>query len=121
MPYTFTVITNTTGATFAAPGFNSHTFFSAGAGTVAVSVIDHNGCSGQMTINISEPALLDPGRIVADQVICFGSDPVRLDESITTGRRSGCLQFQWQYSANAAGPFMNIAMATSNYLHTVLL
>jgi hypothetical protein len=34
MPYTFHVITNTTGATFAAPGFNSQTFFNAGAGII---------------------------------------------------------------------------------------
>ena len=65
MPYTFLVVSNTTGGTVAAPGFNSQTFFSAGAGSITVSVVDHNGCSAQMTINVIQPALLDPGRIAA--------------------------------------------------------
>ncbi len=61
MPYSFLVNSNTTGGTVAAPGFNSLTFFSAGAGSINVSVVDLNGCSAQATINIVQPALLDPG------------------------------------------------------------
>jgi len=114
MPYTFLVVSNTTGGTVTAPGFNSQTFFNAGAGTVIVSVVDYNGCSAQMTINVVQPAVLDPGSIAADQVVCFGDSPATLIESLAPTGGPGTYIYQWQYSANAAGPFMNIAMATSN-------
>ena len=113
MPYTFLLISNTTGGTVAAPGFNSLTFYNAGAGSITVSVVDYNGCSAQMTINVSQPALLAPGSIAASQVICFGDNPATLTESLAPSGGPGAYVYQWQYSANAAGPFMNIAMATS--------
>ncbi len=114
MPYSFNVVSNTTGGTVAAPGFNSLTFFSAGAGSITVSVVDLNGCSAQATINVVQPALLDPGRISADQVICFGGNPATLDESIPPTGGPGAYIYQWQSAANAAGPFFNIATATSD-------
>ena len=114
MPYTFLVVSNTTGGTVAAPGFNSQTFFVAGAGSITVSVVDYNGCSAQMTINVIQPPLLDPGSIAASQVVCFGDNPATLTESLVPSGGPGAYIYQWQYSANPAGPFMNIAMATSN-------
>ena len=91
MPYTFTVVTNTAGATISFPGFNSQTFFGAGAGTVTVSVTDQNGCFAQGTILITQPALLTPGTIAANQVICSGTNPAQLTETVACNRRSGCL------------------------------
>jgi hypothetical protein len=87
--------------------------FSAGAGSITVSVVDLNGCSAQATINVVQPALLDPGRISADQIICFGGNPATLDESIPPTGGPGAYIYQWQSAANAAGPFFNIAAATS--------
>ena len=113
MPYTFLVVSNTTGATIGAPGFNSLTFFNAGAGSITVSVVDYNGCSAQATINVIQPALLTPGSIASDQVVCFGDNPATLTESLAPSGGPGAYIYQWQYSANAAGPFMNIALATS--------
>jgi PKD repeat protein len=112
MPYTFLVVSNTTGGTIAAPGFNSQTFFNAGAGSITVSVVDFNGCSAQATINITQPAVLNPGTISADQVVCYGDNPAMLTESSTPNGGPGAYKFQWQSSTNITGPFINIAGAT---------
>ncbi len=114
MPYSFLVVSNTTGGTVAPSGFNSQTFFNAGAGSITLSVVDHNGCSAQSTINVTQPAVLNPGSISADQVICSGDNPAALTENSAPTGGSGSYTFQWQQSTNAAGPFVNIAGATSN-------
>ncbi len=114
MPYVFTVIANTAGATISFPGFNSQTFFGAGAGTVTVSVSDHNGCFAQGTIIIGQPALLTPGTIDADQVICSGSDPAMITETVSASGGPAVLTYQWQYGSTVAGPFINIAGANAN-------
>jgi len=112
MPYTFTVITNTTGGTLAAPGFNSQTFFNAGAGVITVQVTDFHGCSDQATITITQPALLTPGSIQADQVLCYGENPAMLTESTAATGGPAPYNYQWQYSVNIAGPFINVGGAT---------
>ena len=117
MPYTFVVLSNTTGGVVSAPGFNSLTFYNAVAGSIRVSVVDYNGCSAETTINVSQPALLTPGSISADQVVCFGDNPATLTEVLAPSGGPGAFRYQWQYAANAAGPFMNIAMATSLWQH----
>ena len=114
MPYSFIVDSNTTGGTVAAPGFNSLTFFSAGAGSITVTVVDLNGCSAQGTINVVQPALLDPGSIAADQVVCFGDSPATLTGILAPSGGPGAYIYQWQSAAAAAGPFFNIAAATAN-------
>ncbi|MFZ2339144.1 MAG: PKD domain-containing protein [Bacteroidales bacterium] len=113
MPYTFVLVSNTTGGTISAPGFNSQTFFNAGAGSITVSVVDNNGCSAQATINVTQPALLTQGSIASDQVVCFGDNPVTITESLAPSGGPDAYIYQWQYSANAAGPFMNIPSAIS--------
>ncbi len=114
MPYSFVVVSNTTGGTIAAPGFNSQTFFNAGAGTVTVRVVDFNGCSAQATINITQPAVLNPGTIAADQVVCYGDNPAMLTETSAPNGGPAAYVFQWQSSTNTGGPFINIAGATLN-------
>ncbi len=114
MPYSFVVVSNTTGGTIAAPGFNSQTFFNAGAGSITVSVVDFNGCSAQATINITQPAVLNPGTIAADQVVCYGDNPAMLTETSAPNGGPAAYVFQWQSSTNIGGPFVNIAGATLN-------
>ena len=114
LPYSFAVVANTTGATLAAPGFNSQTFFSAGAGIIAVQVTDFNGCFAVDTIRVTQPALLTPGSIAADQVVCNGANPAMITESTAATGGPAPYIYQWQYSANVAGPFINIAGATGN-------
>ena len=114
MPYTFLVISNTTGGTIAAPGFNSQTFFNAGAGSITVRVVDFNGCSAQATINITQPAVLNPGTIAAGQVVCYGDNPAMLTETSAPNGGTAVYIYQWQSSTNIAGPFINIAGATLN-------
>ena len=111
-PYHFTVATNTTGATIAAAGFNSQSFFGAGAGTITVAVTDFNGCFAQATITITQPLVLTPGSIGAPQVLCSGEIPAPLTQTAAATGGSGVYNYQWQYSVNVAGPFNNIAMAT---------
>jgi hypothetical protein len=114
MPYSFLVVSNTTGATVAPSGFNSQTFFNAGAGSLTVRVVDLNGCSAQATVNITQPAVLNPGTIAASQVICAGDNPAQLTESSAPTGGPGAYLYQWQSSTNVAGPFINIAGATAN-------
>jgi hypothetical protein len=113
MPYTFHVILNTTGGTLAAPGFNSQTFFNAGAGVITIAVTDFKGCFAQATINVTQPALLTPGTISADQVLCAGDNPAQLIETVPAAGGPGAYSYQWQYGTSAAGPFINIAGATA--------
>jgi PKD repeat protein len=112
MPYNFHVISNTTGATLSAPGFNSQTFFNAGAGSITIAVTDIKGCFAQATINVTQPALLTPGTIAANQVLCSGDNPAQLTETIPAAGGPGAYTYQWQYGSTAAGPFINIAGAT---------
>ncbi|HVN59277.1 MAG TPA: PKD domain-containing protein [Bacteroidales bacterium] len=113
LPYTFNLVSNTTGGVLVAPGFNSQSFFAAGAGSVTVSVTDAKGCTAQNTIAISQPANLTPGSIAADQVICNGSNPAMLTQVTAPTGGPAAYVYQWQYSAAAGGPFINIAGATS--------
>ena len=114
MPYTFTVIANTTGATVSAPGFNSQSFYNAGAGTITVAVTDLNSCFAQATINITQPAQLTPGTIGSNQVLCAGSNPAQLTETVPATGGPAAYSYQWQNGSAAAGPFFNIAGATSS-------
>ena len=113
LPYTFNIVSNTTGATIAAPGFNSQTFFNAGAGSITVSVTDSRGCTSQATIDITQPALLLPGGIGPGQVICSGQNPAQLTETSPATGGQGTYSYQWQYSGTAAGPFITIADASA--------
>jgi|GEM_PF-675330 len=113
MPYTFIVVSNSTGGTIAAPGFNSQTFFNAGAGNVTVQVIDAAMCSAQATINVNQPAQLDPGSIGSSQVICYGGNPSTLTSLSAPSGGPGAYVYQWQQSTSVTGPFVNIAGASS--------
>jgi PKD repeat protein len=110
--YSFVADENSAGATFSTAGFNSQSFHSAGAGTITVTVTDANGCSAQAVITITEPALLSPGDIGADQEICQGEAPATITETAPATGGTGTYYYQWQYAADIAGPFNNIAGAT---------
>jgi len=112
MPYNFHLISNNTGGTLAAPGFNSQTFFNAGAGTIIIAVTDFHGCFAQATINVTQPAPLTPGTIAANQVVCAGTNPVQITETVPASGGPGAYNYQWQNSTAAGGPFINIAGAT---------
>jgi PKD repeat protein len=112
LPYNFHVVTNTTGGTLAAPGFNSQTFFNAGAGIITIAVTDFKGCFAQATINVTQPALLTPGTIAANQVVCAGDNPAQLTETVPAAGGPGAYIYQWQNGSTAVGPFINIAGAT---------
>jgi PKD repeat protein len=113
LPYTFSVTANTTGATIAAPGFNSQSFFGAGAGIITVGVLDLHGCFASATITVTQPALLTPGSVGTDQVLCSGLNPAQLTETVPATGGPGAYNYQWQYSASAAGTYINIAGATA--------
>ena len=113
-PYTFTIVSNTAGATPAASGFNSQTFYNAGAGQVTVSVTDNRGCSAQAVINITQPALLTPGTIGSNQILCQGQNPAQLSETLPANGGQGVYTYQWQYSVTSAGPFITIAGANAS-------
>ena len=114
MPYNFTVISNTTGATIAAPAFNSQTFFNAGVGSITVNITDFRGCFAQATINVTQPALLTPGTIGTSQVICALDNPAPLTETMPAAGGPGAYNYQWQFASTSGGPFINIAGATGS-------
>ncbi len=114
LPYSFIVVSNTTGGTVAPPGFNSQTIYNAGAGTLTVSVTDLNGCIAQVTININEPQLLIPGSISGDQSLCLGANPGVISESAAPSGGTGSYVYQWQSAVSSTGPFINIGGANSN-------
>ncbi len=105
-------LVNTAGATFAAAGFNSLTFFNAHAGVVTVEVTDAKGCKTSATITFTEPTELTPGSVSANQVICYGSNPATLNEVTPAAGGPGARNYQWQVSFVAGGPFTNIPLAT---------
>ena len=112
LPYNFHVILpNTTGATLAAPGFNSQSFYNAGAGSIIIAVTDFHGCFAQATINVTQPAQLTPGTIAANQIVCAGTNPAQINETVPASGGPGAYNYQWQYGTTAAGPFFNIAGA----------
>jgi hypothetical protein len=113
LPYTFAVISNTTGAIVPAPGFNSQSFFNAGAGSITLSVTDAKGCTAQATITLSQPVLLTPGIIGSAQVICRGQNPAQLTEMSPATGGPGAYSYQWHYAATSAGPFITIPDATA--------
>jgi len=115
LPYTFHVTTNSTGAALAAPGFNSQTFYNAGAGTITIAVTDLKNCFAQATIIITQPALLTPGTIAANQVLCAGDNPAQLYETVPAAGGPGAISYQWQYGSTAAGPFINTGASGNLY------
>jgi PKD repeat protein len=111
MPYNF-IVTTSTGATIPAFIFNSQNFFNAGAGVINVTLIDYHGCTAVATINVTQPDPLTPGTIVANQILCAGSNPAQITETVAATGGPGAYNYQWQYGSTAAGPFFNIAGAT---------
>ncbi len=111
-PYTFTFITNTTGATEPPQGFNSQSFFLAGAGTITVKVVDAKMCETQATITVTQPAILTPGAVGTNQVICYGSNPAMLTQTTAPTGGPGAYNYQWQFSNISGGTFTNIPGAT---------
>ena len=113
MPYTFTEVSNTAGASLAAPGFNSQSLFGAGAGIVTIRVTDAQLCEAEATITFTQPTQLTPGEVGVDQVICFGDDPNPITELTAAGGGPGGYNYQWQFANNIAGPYMNIPGETA--------
>jgi len=111
LPYTFTYQENTANATFAAPGFNSYSFFNAGAGVITVRVTDNNGCFEEATINLTQPPQLLPGSIEADQVLCAGDNPATITQLTPATGGPGEISYQWQYATDSLGTYFNIASA----------
>lgn len=114
IPYTFTVLSNTAGATIDPPGFNTQGFSGAGAGVITVMITDKNGCTDQATITVTQPAELTPGSIGTDQLLCQDDNPALLTELSAPTGGPGVHNYQWQFSVNAGGPFINISGATAN-------
>ena len=111
LPYAFTYQENTANATFAAPGFNSYSFFNAGAGVITVRVTDNNGCFEEATINLTQPPQLLPGSIEADQVLCAGDNPATITQVTPATGGPGEISYQWQYATDSLGTYFNIALA----------
>ena len=114
MPYTFSEVSNTAGATLAPSGFNSQSIYAAGAGIVTIRVTDGNSCQTDATITFTQPAALTPGEIGIDQIVCFGDVPDPITEVVAaTGGPVGGYIYQWQMANNIAGPFNNILGETA--------
>jgi PKD repeat protein len=112
MPYTFTEVTNTAGATLATAGMNFLGISGASAGEVTIRVTDVNDCVAEATIIFTEPDPLSPGVIGSDQVVCFDDDPVPITATTPASGGTGIYTYQWQMTTIAGGPYTNIPGAT---------
>ncbi|MBT3198102.1 MAG: hypothetical protein HN344_10275, partial [Gammaproteobacteria bacterium] len=116
MNYSFSVVTNTAGASLAAPGITSQSIFAAAAGDVTIRVTDAHGCEADATITFTQPTVLTPGTIGINQVICFEdvADTIR-ELTPAGGGPVGGYSHQWQMSSVLAGPYSNIPGETGLY------
>ncbi len=113
--YTFTEAYNDASATLAGSGYNSQTIMNAGAGIVTVRVTDSKGCTDEASVTFTQPAILTPGSITADQNICNGQDPDIIEEDVApAGGPDPGYRYQWQYSNSSTGTFINIQGANNN-------
>jgi gliding motility-associated-like protein len=106
----FTNIGAATSATYDPPaGLASTTYYQ----VVISSVLNGVTCatiSNALTVNVNS---VTAQTIAAGQTICSGGDAVAF--SVTTASTgAGSLSYQWQSASLAAGPFTNIAGATSS-------
>jgi gliding motility-associated-like protein len=100
--YTWTLITNTAGATFTAPGLGDPSankpFTGASAGVITLQALDNSGCTAQATITITQPPALTFTTTKTD-VSCFGGN----DGSITVTASGGTGPYE--FSSNNGGTF----------------
>lgn len=62
-------------------------------------------------VTITVMPVLKPGTISADQIICKGTAPAALTQTLPTGG-SGTYDYQWMSSKDPAGPFVNVTGGT---------
>ncbi len=98
-PYTFTVVTNNTGASLTTNP-TSVSFTGAGAGTITLRVTDANGCTALSTVTVSEPpALAITGTL--KHISCWGGSDGTINTTVTGG--TAPYFYAWTSSGGGSG------------------
>ncbi|MFZ2905428.1 MAG: gliding motility-associated C-terminal domain-containing protein [Cyclobacteriaceae bacterium] len=109
--YTYSIITNTSGATIVLPPPGPTMvvpFSNGGAGVVTLQVLDGNGCTSQATINITQPASAVTAPFTQVNVSCFGGN----DGSITVTPAGGVGPYDFSIDGGVTFPITNVASHT---------
>lgn len=110
-PFTYTVISNTAGATISlpAPGpTTSVNFTNGGAGVVTLQVRDNSNCTSQATITITQPAAAVTATTTITNVTCNGGN----DGSILVTPSGGTAPYDFSIDGGATYPFLAAATHT---------
>lgn len=110
-PFTYTVISNTSGATVSlpAPGpTTSVNFTNGGAGVVTLQVRDNSNCTSQATITITQPAAAVTATTTITNVTCNGGN----DGSILVTPSGGTAPYDFSIDGGATYPFLAAATHT---------
>ncbi len=98
-------ISATSGASVSVSPVNSQLYIVTGT--------DLNGCVNTGSVNVLVNGSLQPGAIGNDQVICKGSVPSVINNTVSPTGGSGTYLYQWQSSASMSGGFKDIPGATA--------
>lgn len=103
-------ISNTTGV------FNSLT-----AASYTISVVDANGCSNSVSVNITQPTQLAPSAPIITNVSCFGGTNGSIEQLFSGG--TGAISYTLNPGAvsNSTGQFSNLASGIYTILATDVL
>jgi hypothetical protein len=108
--FTYSVISNTAGATIVLPPVGPTTsvpFTNAGVGVVTLQVQDAAGCTSQTTITITQPTVLT-APTSSTPVSCFGGN----DGSITVTPAGGTAPYDFSIDGGGTYPILNAANHT---------
>lgn len=110
-PFTYTVISNTSGATVTlpAPGpTTSVNFTNGGAGVVTLQVRDNSNCTSQATITITQPASAVTASTTITNVTCNGGN----DGSILVTPAGGTAPYDFSIDGGTTYPILSAATHT---------
>ncbi len=99
-PYSFTTVTNDTGADITAGSGSSVTFTNAGSGTITLLVTDANDCTAQATVIVTTPPALTITGTTKD-ISCYGGGDGTINTTVTGGTTP--YVYAWTHSGGGSG------------------
>lgn len=110
-PFTYSILSNTSGATVALPPpgpTTSVSFTNGGAGIVRLQVQDNSGCTDQVTITITQPAAAVTATTTITNVTCNGGS----NGSILITPAGGVAPYDFSINGGTSYPILDLATHT---------